>query len=129
MVEPAVSGGVGGGDGGGDLEAVAVYRRQIEDISAGQVVVRRHKPDRTKEVRMVLQLKAAIAQAQLPSSGYLFPAAKWTRATVKQYRIQRQGNGDYHFEKVGERPPRSTSALGRWIRRCVRPATCWALRG
>lgn len=92
---------------------------KIEDISAGQVVVRQHKTDRTKEVRMVPQLKAAIAQAQLPTSGYLFPAAKWTRATVKQYRIQRQANGDYYFEKVGERPPRqhiSTRAVDKALR-------------
>jgi integrase/recombinase XerD len=92
---------------------------KIEDISAGQVVVRQHKTDRTKEVVMVPQLKAAIAQAQLPSSGYLFPAAKWTRATVKQYRIQRQDNGDYHFEQVGERPPRqhiSTRAVDKALR-------------
>jgi integrase/recombinase XerD len=63
---------------------------------------------------------AAIAQAQLPSSGYLFPAAKWTRATVKQYRIQRHDNGDYHFERVGERPPRqhiSTRAVDNALRR------------
>ena len=93
---------------------------KIEDISAGQVVVRQHKTDRTKEVVMVPQLRAAIAQAQLPSSGYLFPAAKWTRATVKQYRIQRQDNGDYYFEKVGERPPRqhiSTRAVDKALRR------------
>lgn len=38
--------------------------------------------------------------------GYLFPAAQWTRATVKQYRIQRQANGDYYFARVGDRPPR-----------------------
>lgn len=66
------------------------------------------------------QLKAAIAQAQLPTSGYLFPAAKWTRATVKQYRIQRQDNGDYHFERVGERPPRqhiSTRAVDKALRK------------
>jgi integrase/recombinase XerD len=92
---------------------------KIEDISAGQVVVRQHKTDRTKEVVMVPQLKAAIAQAQLPSSGYLFPAAKWTRATVKQYRIQRQ-DGSYHFERVGERPPRqhiSTRAVDKALRK------------
>jgi integrase/recombinase XerD len=65
-------------------------------------------------------LIAAIAQAQLPSSGYLFPAAKWTRATVKQYRIQRHDNGDYHFERVGERPPRqhiSTRAVDKALRK------------
>jgi integrase/recombinase XerD len=92
---------------------------KIEDISAGQVVVRQHKTDRTKEVVMVPQLKAAIAQAQLPTSGYLFPAAKWTRATVKQYRIQRQ-DGSYHFERVGERPPRqhiSTRAVDKALRK------------
>lgn len=92
---------------------------KIEDISAGQVVVRQHKTDRTKEVVIVPQLKAAIAQAQLPSSGYLFPAAKWTRATVKQYRIQRQ-DGSYHFERVGERPPRqhiSTRAVDKALRK------------
>jgi integrase/recombinase XerD len=92
---------------------------KIEDISAGQVVVRQHKTDRTKEVVMVPQLKAAIAQAQLPTSGYLFPAAKWTRATVKQYRIQRQ-DGGYHFERVGERPPRqhiSTRAVDKALRK------------
>ena len=92
---------------------------KIEDISAGQVVVRQHKTDRTKEVVIVPQLKAAIAQAQLPSSGYLFPAAKWTRATVKQYRIQRQ-DGGYHFERVGERPPRqhiSTRAVDKALRK------------
>jgi integrase/recombinase XerD len=68
---------------------------------------------------MVPQLKAAIAQAQLPTSGYLFPAAKWTRATVKQYRIQRQ-DGSYHFERVGERPPRqhiSTRAVDKALRK------------
>ncbi len=90
-----------------------------EDISAGKIVVHQSKTDRTKEVVMVPQLKAAIAQAQLPSSGYLFPAAKWTRATVKQYRIQRQA-GSYHFERVGERPPRqhiSTRAVDKALRK------------
>jgi integrase/recombinase XerD len=93
---------------------------QVADISAGKVVVRQHKTDRTKEVVMVPQLKSAIALAQLPDSGYLFPAAKWTRATVKQYRIQRHRTGGHHFERVGERPPRqhiSTRAVDKALRR------------
>ncbi|PZV10282.1 MAG: hypothetical protein DCF32_00240 [Leptolyngbya sp.] len=56
----------------------------------------------------------------MASSEYLFPAAPWTRATVKQYCIQRQANGDYYFEKVGERPPRqhiSTRAVDKALRR------------
>ena len=91
-----------------------------EDISVGMVVVRQHKTDRTKEVVMVPQLKEAIATAQLPAVGYLFPAAAWTRATIKRYRIQRHKMGGHHFEQVGELPPRlhiSTRAVDKALRR------------
>ncbi len=93
---------------------------RAEDISAGKIVVHQTKTDRTKEVVVVPQLKDAIALAELPKSGYLFPAAPWTRATVKQYRIQRQGNGTYYFQRIGERPPRqhiSTRAVDKALRR------------
>ncbi|MBE9160083.1 hypothetical protein IQ265_25135 [Nodosilinea sp. LEGE 06152] len=51
--------------------------------------------------------------------GYLFAAAQWTRATVEQYRIQRQANGDYYFARVGEWPPGniSTRAVDKALRR------------
>ena len=100
-----------------------------QDISAGKVVIRQHKTERTKEVVMVPQLREAIAFAsaeplgsiaQLPTSGYLFPAAKWTRATVKRYRIQRQALGSQRFELVGELPPRphiSTRAVDKALRK------------
>ena len=78
---------------------------RAEDIRAGQIVIHQSKTDRTKTVVMVPPLERAIGQVTLPKVGYLFPAAPWTKATVKQYRIQRQ-NGSYHFEQVGERPPR-----------------------
>ena len=93
---------------------------RAEDISAGKIVVHQTKTDRTKEVVIVPQLKDAISAAKLPSSGYLFPPAKWTRATVKQYRIKRHGDGTHHFERVGERPPRkhiSTRAVDKALRR------------
>lgn len=93
---------------------------QAEDISAGKVVIRQHKTDRTKEVVIVPQLREAIAQADVPTTGYLFPAAKWTRATVKRYRIQRHPEGGHHFECVGERPPRqhiSTRAVDKSLRK------------
>jgi integrase/recombinase XerD len=92
---------------------------RAEDISAGKIVIHQPKTDRTKEVVVVPQLKDAIAQADLPKVGYLFPAAKWTRATVKQYRIQRQDNGTYYFQRIGERPPRqhiSTRAVDKALR-------------
>jgi integrase/recombinase XerD len=91
-----------------------------EDIRAGKIVIHQTKTDRTKEVVVVPPLKEAITQAQLPSSGVLFPPAKWTRATVKQYRIQRHGDGTHHFERVGERPPRkhiSPRAVDKALRR------------
>lgn len=97
---------------------------RAEDIRAGKVVIRQHKTARTKEVVMVPQLREAIASTQFPSLGYLFPAAKWTRATVKRYRIQRHERG-YHFETVGELPPRphiSTRAVDKALRK-----TCDAL--
>lgn len=93
---------------------------QAEDISAGKVVVRQHKTGRTKEVVIVPQLRQVIAQAALPTTGYLFPAAKWTRATVKRYRIQRHSDGSRHFERVGELPPRqhiSTRAVDKALRK------------
>jgi integrase len=68
---------------------------------------------------MVPPLERAIAQVTLPKADYLFPAAPWTKATVKQYRIQRQ-DGSYHFERVGERPPRphiSPRAVDKALRR------------
>jgi integrase/recombinase XerD len=80
---------------------------KAEDISAGKVVIRQYKTARTKEVVIVPQLKAAISAAALPAKGHLFPAAKWTRATVKRYRIKRQLVGTYHFEQVGELPSRA----------------------
>ena len=99
-----------------------------QDISAGKVVIRQHKTERTKEVVMVPQLQESISQwegsanalAQLPSSGYLFPAAKWTRATVKRYRIQREVLGSQRFELVNELPPRphiSTRAVDKALRK------------
>jgi integrase/recombinase XerD len=93
---------------------------QAEDIRAGKIVIHQTKTARTKEVVVVPPLKEAITQAQLPSSGGLFPPAKWTRATVKQYRIQRHGDGTHHFERVGERPPRkhiSPRAVDKALRR------------
>ena len=92
----------------------------VKDISAGKVVIRQHKTDRTKEVVMVPQLREAIAMAQLPTSGHLFPAAKWTRATVKRYRIRREAMGGQQFELVGELPPRphiSTRAVDKALRK------------
>lgn len=89
-------------------------------LTAGQVVIRQSKTDRTKTVVIVPPLQAAIQAASLPSVGYLFPAARWTRATVKQYRIQRQEAGRYYFECVGERPPRphiSPRAVDKALRR------------
>ena len=92
----------------------------VKDISAGKVVIRQHKTERTKEVVMVPQLREAIAVAQLPTLGYLFPAAKWTRATVKRYRIQRESLGSQRFELVNELPPRphiSTRAVDKALRK------------
>lgn len=100
-----------------------------QDISAGKVVIRQHKTERTKEVVMVPQLREAIAFASaaplgsiapLPATGYLFPAAKWTRATVKRYRIQRGALGGQQFELVNELPPRphiSTRAVDKALRK------------
>ena len=93
---------------------------QAEDISAGKVVIRQQKTDRTKEVVIVPQLRDAISTATLPTTGYLFPAAKWTRATVKRYRIQRHQGGGYQFNRVGELPPRqhiSTRAVDKALRK------------
>ncbi|WP_346294218.1 tyrosine-type recombinase/integrase [Sphaerothrix gracilis] len=93
---------------------------KAEDVSAGKVVIRQHKTERTKEVVIVPPLKMAIASAPLPSTGYLFPAATWTRATVKRYRIQRHSTGGHHFEQVGELGPRphiSTRAVDKALRK------------
>ena len=78
---------------------------RAEDISAGKVVIRQSKTERTKEVVIVPPLKDAILTMTLPTTGYLFPAANWTRATIKRYRIRRHKTGGQHFELVGELPP------------------------
>jgi integrase/recombinase XerD len=93
---------------------------RAEDIRAGKVVIRQHKTDRTKEVVIVPPLREAIAAGHLPAAGVLFPAAPWTRATVKQYRMHRYPAGGYSFEQVGERPPRqhiSTRAVDKALRK------------
>lgn len=93
---------------------------RAEDISAGKIVIRQSKTERTKEVVIVPPLRDAIATTPIPATGYLFPAATWTRATVKRYRIQRHAAGGQHFELVGELPPRqhiSSRAVDKALRR------------
>lgn len=100
------------------ISEVCVLR--AEDISAGKIVIRQSKTERTKEVIIVPPLQDAISTTTLPTTGYLFPAAKWTRATVKRYRIQRHKTGGQHFELVGERPPRqhiSSRAVDKALRK------------
>jgi integrase/recombinase XerD len=96
---------------------------RAEDIRAGQLVIHQSKTERTKTVVMVPPLERAIGQVALPKAGYLFPAAPWTRATVKQYRIQRQ-EGSYRFEWVGERPPRQHISP-RAVDKALRKACDW----
>ena len=93
---------------------------RAEDISAGKVVIRQSKTERTKEVVIVPPLESALSTMRLPNTGYLFPSAKWTRATVKRYRIQRHKTGGQRFELVGELPPRrhiSSRAVDKALRK------------
>ena len=93
---------------------------RAEDISAGKIEIRQSKTERTKEVVIVPPLKSALSTMWLPTTGYLFPAAKWTRATVKRYRIQRNLTGGQRFDLVGELPPRqhiSSRAVDKALRK------------
>ncbi|NET34931.1 MAG: site-specific integrase [Cyanothece sp. SIO1E1] len=102
-----------------------VCQLRAEDIRAGKVVITQTKTGKTKEVVIVPQLEQAIVQAGLPTKGYLFPSAKWTRATVKRYRIDRSqtpiGDKRYHFnlvrESAGPRPHISARAVDKALRR------------
>lgn len=102
-----------------------------EDIQGDRIVIRlsKLKQDKTKTVSIAQSLRPFLDVADLPSSGYCFPAASWVRATVKQYRIDRSKKPDRidertgeavknHFDVVGEYGPRkhiTTHAVNRAI--------------
>ena len=69
-------------------------------------MIRQSKTAKMREVVVTPPLDAAILAMTLTTTGYLFPSGKWTRATIKRYRIKRHKIGGQHFELVGELPPR-----------------------
>lgn len=95
-----------------------------EDIQRDRISIRvsKRKAEVTKTVAIARSLHPLLAAVELPNKGYLFPAAKWTKATVKRYRIDRSkpatATARNHFDVVAELPPRqhiSTSAVNRAI--------------
>lgn len=60
-----------------------------EKIQGDRIVIHQSKVGKSKTVDIAPQLRAALDAVKLPSSGYLFPAAKWAKANRKVYKIDR----------------------------------------
>lgn len=97
---------------------------KAEDIQRDRISIRvsKRKQDVTKTVAIAKSLRPLLAAVELPDKDYLFPAAKWTKAPVKHYRIDRSrpatATARNHFAVVAELPPRqhiSTAAVNRAI--------------
>jgi len=66
-----------------------VVALKAENIQGDRVVIHQPKTSRTKTVEIAPQLRVALDAVELPATGYLFPAAKWTKAAKKVYKIDR----------------------------------------
>lgn len=101
-----------------------VVALRAEDIADGKISLRVSKSAsaKTKTVAISPDLAKTLAAVagEMPKTGYLFPSAKWTKATVKKYRIDRAAStgGKHHFDLVDELPPRqhiTTHAVNRAV--------------